>query len=130
MNASTRYWLAVVLAVGTVLLLVLGAGALGVIGAGGPADRVFLAVPVVLVVGSLLARFRPRGMAVALLATAATQVLAPVVAFAAGLEGTAGASVVDVVGLTAMLSGLFVLAAWLFRRADEATEPDGVRRAA
>ena len=38
------------------------------------------------------------------------------VAFAAGLEGTEGASVLDVVGLTGMFAGLFLLSAWLFRR--------------
>ena len=95
MTSTTTYRLALALAVGTVLFLLLGIGALGVIGSGGPADRVYLAVPVVLVLGSILARLRPGGMAVTMLATAATQVLAPVVAFAAGLEGTEGASVLD-----------------------------------
>ncbi len=116
MTSTTTYRLALALAVGTVLFLLLGIGALGVIGSGGPADRVYLAVPVVLVLGSILARLRPGGMAVTMLATAATQVLAPVVAFAAGLEGTEGASVLDVVGLTGMFAGLFMLSAWLFRR--------------
>lgn len=115
MTSTTTYRLALALAVGTVLFLLLGIGALGVIGSGGPADRVYLAVPVVLVLGSILARLRPGGMAVTMLATAATQVLAPV-AFAAGLEGTEGASVLDVVGLTGMFAGLFMLSAWLFRR--------------
>ena len=116
MTSTTTYRLALAVAVGTVLFLLLGIGALGVIGSGGPADRVYLAVPVVLVLGSTLARLRPGGMAVTMLATAATQVLAPVVAFATGLEGTAGASVLDVVGLTGMFAGLFLLSAWLFRR--------------
>lgn len=116
MTSSTTYRLALAMAAGTVLFLLLGIGALGVIGSGGPADRVYLAVPVVLVLGSVLARLRAEGMAVTLLATAATQVVAPVVAFAAGLEGTEGASVLDVVGLTGMFAGLFLLSAWLFRR--------------
>ena len=116
MTSTTTYRLALAVAVGTVLFLLLGIGALGVIGSGGPADRVYLAVPVVLLLGSIVARLRPGGMAVTMLATAATQVLAPVVAFAAGLEGTEGASVLDVVGLTGMFAGLFLLSAWLFRR--------------
>lgn len=116
MTSTTTYRLALAVAVGTVLFLLLGIGALGVIGSGGPADRVYLAVPVVLVLGSVVARLRPGGMAVTMLAAAATQVLAPVVAFAAGLEGTEGASVLDVVGLTGMFAGLFLLSAWLFRR--------------
>jgi len=116
MTSTTTYRLALAVAVGTVLFLLLGIGALGVIGSGGPADRVYLAVPLVLLLGSILARRRPGGMAVTMLATAAAQVLAPVVAFAAGLEGTEGASVLDVVGLTGMFAGLFLLSAWLFRR--------------
>ena len=116
MTSTTSYRLALAVAVCTVLLLLLGIGALGVIGSGGPADRVYLAVPVVLLLGSILARLRPGGMAVTMLATAATQVLAPAVAFAARLEGTEGASVLDVVGLTGMFTGLFLLSAWLFRR--------------
>jgi hypothetical protein len=120
MKPTTSYRLAVAVALGTVLLLLFGVGALGVIGAGGEADKVYLAVPAVLVVGSLVARLRVPGMAVALLATAVTQVLAPVVAFAAGLEGTQGASLVDVLGLTAMFSGLFLVSAWFFQRSAQA----------
>ncbi len=120
MTSTTTYRWALALAVGTVLFLLLGIGALGVIGPGGPADRVYLAVPVVLVLGSILARLRPGGMAVTMLATATTQALAPVVAFAAGLEGTEGASVLDVVGLTGLFAGLFLLSAWLFRRSARA----------
>ena len=117
MTPVTSYRLAVGVALATVLLLLFGIGALGVIGDGGPADRVYLAVLAVLVIGSLLARFRPRGMAIALLATAVTQVAVTVVAFAASIEGTEGASVSDVIGLTVMFAGLFGLSALLFSRA-------------
>ena len=116
-TATTSYRLAIVVALATALLLVLGIGALGVIGAGGRADRGYLAVLLVLAVGTAIARLRPRGMAVALLATALTQVLVPVVVLAAEVPGTEGVSVVDVVGLTAMFAGLFGVSAWLFRRA-------------
>lgn len=125
MKPTTSYRLGIAVALGTVLLLLIGVGALGVIGAGGEADKVYLAVPAVLVVGSLVARLRVPGMSVALLATAVTQVLAPVVAFAAGLEGTEGASLVDVLGLTAMFSGLFLLSAWFFQRSSQPRADDG-----
>jgi hypothetical protein len=117
MTPVTSYRLAVAVALATVLLLLFGIGALGVIGDGGPADRVYLAVLAVLVVGSVLARFRPRGMALTLLATALTQVVVTVVAFAASIEGTEGSSVTDVIGLTLMFAGLFGLSALLFSRA-------------
>lgn len=119
MTATTSYRLAIVVALATALLLVLGIGALGVIGAGGRADRGYLAVLVVLAVGTALARLRPRGMSITLLATALTQVLVPVVVLATDVPGTEGASVVDVIGLTAMFAGLFGVSAWLFRRAAE-----------
>jgi hypothetical protein len=108
-------------AVGTALFLLLGAGALGIIG-DGRADRAYAAVLAVLVVGSIVVRLRAAGMAVVLLLTALTQVLVPVVLLVGGFEGTQGASLLDVVGLTVMYAGLFGLSAWLFRRAAEARQ--------
>jgi hypothetical protein len=113
------YVLALALALATALFLVLAMGALGIVGDGGRADRIFLAVPLVLVVGALVARLRPTGMAVALLATAATQAVAcvvVVVAVAAGVDDYAGASIVDIVMVSAMYAALFGGSAWLFRR--------------
>ena len=130
MKATTSYRLGVVVALGAVLLLLFGVGALGVIGAGGDADKVYLVVPAVLVVGSLVARLRVPGMSVVLLATAVTQAVAPVAAFAAGLEGTEGASLIDVLGLTAMFCGLFLLSAWLFQRSAQARAGVGRSRVA
>jgi hypothetical protein len=126
MKSTTSFRLGIAVALGTVLLLLFGLGALGLIGAGGEADRVYLAVPAVLVVGSLVARLRGHGMSVALLATAITQVLAPVVAFTLALDGTQDASLVDLLGLTAMFSGLFLVSAWFFRRSAQ-TQARGAR---
>jgi hypothetical protein len=99
-NAKTSYRLAVAVALGTVLFLAFGIGA-------------------VLVVGTIVARLRPRGMAVALAATAATQVLVAVVALASGLQDSEGASVADILMLTVMYAGLFGLSGWLFWRSAE-----------
>ena len=126
MTPVTSYRLAVAVALATVLLLLFGIGALGVIGDGGPADRIYLAVLAVLVVGSLLARLRPRGMALTLAATALTQVVVTIIAFVASIEGTEGASVSDVIGLTVMFAGLFGLSALLFRRAARPTSSRAV----
>ena len=129
MKPTTSYRLGIAVALGSVLLLLFGVGALGVIGSGGEADMVFLAVPAVLVLSSLVARLRVPEMSLALLATALTQVLAPIVAFAFGLEGTDGASLVDVLGLTAMFAGLFLVSAWFFRRAAQGPAGTGRYRA-
>ena len=118
-TAASSYRYGLLLALGTALFLVLGAGALGIIG-DGRADRWYLVVVGVLTLGSLLVRFRARGMAGVLLATAVAQVLVPVGVLAAGSPGVGSVSVLDVVGLTAMYAGLFALSAWLFRRAGQA----------
>jgi hypothetical protein len=57
----------------------------------------------------LIARFRPRGMARALVATALAQMLVAVIALIAGL-GSAGP-------ITAFFTALWLLSAWLFRKA-------------
>lgn len=115
----TYYRLAIVVALGSLLFLVLGIGALGIIGDGGRNDRMYVGVLAVAVIGAGVARLRPRGMALALLATALTQVLVAVIALVTGVHRDAGASVVDLVGLTAMYAGLFGVSAWLFWRSAE-----------
>lgn len=111
----TTYLTALTATLATSAFLVLGIGALGIIGAGGRPDRVYLAVLGVLILGTLGARLRPGGMALALAVTALTMVLTTGVALLAGVAGDA--VVLDVVGLTAMDAALFALCEWLFRRA-------------
>ena len=122
-TATAAYRLALALTVATVLFLVLAIGALGIVGAGGRPDRIYAAVLAVLAVGSVLARFRAGGMAVALAATALTQAVVTLVVFLTGQHHTEGASVVDILAINAMYAGLWILAAWLFRRAAEPAAP-------
>lgn len=118
-TANTFYRLAIGVALATVLFLVYGIGALGIIGEGGRPDRMYLAVFAVVAIGTVIARLRPRGMALALLATAVAQALVAVIALVAGLQHTEGASDTEILGLNAMYAALFGLSAWLFRRAAE-----------
>lgn len=115
-SASTYYRLAVGVFVATVLFLVLAVGALGIIG-DGEQDRIYIGVLVIAVIGTVVARLRPAGMAVALVATAAAQALITLTAFLAGLHE--GASVIDILGINAMYVVLFGLSAWLFWRSAE-----------
>jgi hypothetical protein len=117
MTTSTSYRLGVLVAVGTAAFLLLGIGALGIIGAGGRPDLLYVAALAVGVVGAVLARFRARGMARALGAAAVATLLVGVVAIALGWHEEPGASLVDIVGLTLMYAALFALSAWLFARA-------------
>jgi len=128
-SPETYYRLAVGVALATVLFLILGIGALGIIGAGGRPDRIYAAVLGVLVLGTVIARLRPGGMVLTLAATALAQAVVSATALLAGLHQAEGASVVDIVGLTAMYAGMFGVAAWLFSRAaDEPSDVAGSRR--
>ncbi|MGG5258098.1 hypothetical protein [Phycicoccus avicenniae] len=97
------------------LLLVLGSGAVGVIG-DGRADRGYLAVPAVLLLGAAATRLRAPGMAVVALLAALAVAVVPLVVLGSGAAGTDGVSLVDVTGLTLGFAGMYVVAAALFRR--------------
>lgn len=125
MTPRTAYRSAVAIALGATLVLLHGVAALGVIGAAGDrADLMYLGVLAVGIVGALVARFRPRGMAAALAATALAQALVAVIALGAGLGGTNPR--IEIMGLNGMFVALFLTSAWLFQRAGERhTRPDG-----
>ena len=112
---STRYLLALGVSIGTVLFLLFGIGALGIVG-DGDRDWLYLAAPVVGLVVAVATRFRPAGMAMALGAAAVTTVLAGVVAVVLVVLDEASASLLDVIMLTGMYAALFAVAAWLFTR--------------
>lgn len=96
------------LALATALLLVWGNLAVGFAGSeDNPVNRIFFAIPAVALAGSLLARFRPGGVAAALLATAGAQLVAGLIALGAGyFTGP----------LSVAFAGLWLAAALLFRR--------------
>lgn len=114
-TARTRYVLAATMWAGTLLVLLFGVGALGIVGDGGPPDLMYLAAAVVGLVGAAAARFRPAGTARALAIAAGLTLVAGVVAVAAGWQEEG--SVVDVLALSAMFAGLYAASAWLFRSA-------------
>ena len=109
-----------VVALGTALLLAWGVLAMGVIGAeGDPFDLLYIGVLAIGIVGALVARFRPQGMARALLAMAAAQVVVTVVALLVGKHEVPVSSVTEIVGLNGFFVALFTGAAWLFHQAAE-----------
>ena len=96
-------------------------GAVGIIGSeDNPANLLYGAVFAVGLVGSLLARFKPRGMAYTLFLATLTQILVPVFALfvwpAKASWGEAG--VIGVFILNFILAMFFAVSALLFRRAD------------
>lgn len=87
---------------------------------GGPGLTIQLAVLTVGVIGALIARFEPAGMARALTATAVAQALTAVISYM--IEPRHPASpLLEVLGVHAMFIALFLGSAWLFRWA--AREP-------
>ena len=113
---TARYGLALGVSFATTLFLLLGIGALGIVG-DGDRDALYLAAPAVALLVAVVTRFSARGMALALGAAAVTTVVAGVVAVVLVATDRESASLLDVVMLTAMYASMFAVAAWLFRRA-------------
>jgi hypothetical protein len=107
--ASPAYRGGVALALAAAFLIIWVNGAVGMIGdEGDPANLMFAGVLAIALFGSVLARFRAGGMAVAMAAAAVAQAVA----------GGAG-MLLDPLGglLSAAFAGLWLLSAALFRRA-------------
>ena len=104
--------------------LALGVGIIG--RDGDPANRMYFGVLAVGLVGAVLSRFRPRGMARALLAMALAQALVAAIAVIAGL-GLPWSGPAEVLLLNGFFIAAFSGSAWLFRRA-AAGQPGSVRR--
>ncbi|MAF79740.1 hypothetical protein CL629_01535 [bacterium] len=98
-------------------------GAVGIIGnEAQPANLLYGAVFAVGLVGSLISRFKPRGMARTLIAAAFTQMLVPIVALFIWPPPAISwsPSVFGVFVLSAFFAMLFIISALLFRRASAA----------
>lgn len=110
-----RYVLALGVSVLTVLFLLFGIGALGIVG-DGDHDAMYLAGPAVALLVAAATRFRAPGMALALAAASLTTVVVGAVAVVLVATDRESASLLDVVGISGMYAALFALAAWLFTR--------------
>jgi hypothetical protein len=114
---NPSYRLAAGLALAAALALVWGSLGVGLIGADGdPINAVYFGVLAVGALGTLVARFRPLGMARALVAMAVAQALIGVLAIVAGW-GLPYSPPLEIAGLTGGFVALFLASAWLFRRA-------------
>ena len=112
MTGNTAYRAAVGVAVAAGFILVWMNLAVGIIGSEeNPANLMFGGVLAVGIIGALIARFQPYGMARALVATALAQALVAVIALIAGLGYT------PLVILTGFFVALWLTSAWLFRKA-------------
>lgn len=115
---GNTYRFGVGVALAATFFLVWVNGAVGIIGsADNDANMLYFGVLAVGLIGAIIARFRPQGMAMALIATAIAQVAVAVVALVAGWGTGAPAWPSDVLVITALFAAMWIGAAWLFRRA-------------
>ncbi len=109
------YLAGVVIAVGTSFLLVWINLAVGFIGdEGNPANLMFGGVILIAAIGSAIARFRPRGMARAMLAAAAAEGAIAAITWFGGLAATEPPGPLPLLALTGFFAVPWLLAAWLF----------------
>lgn len=107
---SRTYRAGAAVAIATAFLVVWANLAVGIVGAeSDPANLAFFGVLGIGIVGTFVARFRPAGMARALLATATAQAAAGVAVLGTGRGPW-------VLVPTAMLVAAWLVSAWLFRR--------------
>jgi hypothetical protein len=116
--AMIAYRAAVGVALAAAFILIWLTGAVGIIGSeDNNANLMYGGVLAVGLVGAIIVRFRSRGLALAMIATALVQVLVGVLALIGGLGATGPRWPWDVVGLTGFFAALWLGSAWLFRRA-------------
>ena len=117
MTRNTAYRAAVGVALAAAFMLVWVNGAVGIIGSeDNLANLMYGGVLAVGIIGAVIARFRPRGMARAMLAASLAQTLICIVALIGGF-GLPATGPLELVGLNGFFAGLWLLSAWLFRTA-------------
>ena len=117
-RSSVVYRAGVGVALAAVFILIWANGAVGIIGTeNNSANLMYGGVFAIGVVGTILARLQPRGMARALYAMAFAQVVVAVIALAGGLGAADPSWPLDLLGLTAFFVALFVGSALLFQKA-------------
>ena len=118
------YRFAVGVALAGAFLLVWINLAVGIIGdSGDPANTMYVGVLAVGLIGAIIARFHPPGMARALFATALTQAFVALIALVLGLGSGSAPGVVGILVLNGFFVALFLGSAWLFRTAAGPVSP-------
>jgi len=108
---------AIAVALITALLLIWLSLGVGIIGKDGdPANIMYFGVIAVGIIGAIIARFRPHGMARALVAAACAQALVTAIALIAGL-GLPYSGQAEILLLNGFFIAMFIFSAWLFKRA-------------
>jgi hypothetical protein len=116
-TVNNAYRSAVGVALAAAIFLLFVTGAVGLIGTeNDDANLMFVGILAVGVLGVMIARFRPQGMARAMFATSLAQVLVAVIALSAGFGSTGPIWPLDILASTGFFTGLWLISAWLFRK--------------
>jgi hypothetical protein len=125
MTANAAYRTAVGVGLAGAFILIWLNLAVGIIGTeDNPANLMYGAVLAVGVMGALIARFQSDGMARAMVATALAQVLVAAIAMIAGMQSPVSPAT-EILGLTGFFVALWLISAWLFRKAALEQTPAG-----
>jgi uncharacterized membrane protein len=117
MTGNNAYRAAVGVALAAAFVLIWMNLAVGIIGTeDNPFNFMYGGVLGVGIVGAIIARFQPNGMAGALVATALAQALIAVIALIAGL-GYPASPPLGILGVNALFVALWLISAWSFRKA-------------
>jgi hypothetical protein len=125
MTGNNTYRAGVGVALAAAFILVWLSLGVGIIGEDGdPANLMYFGVLAVGIIGAIIARFRPDGMARALFATALAQALVTAIALIAAL-GLPWSGPAELLLLNGFFVALWLTAAWLFRKAASGHVPAG-----
>jgi len=114
---NSRYRGGAAVALVTGFLVIWANGAVGIIGnEDNPANLMFFGVVGIAVAGAFVARFRPRGMAVAMAVAALGQFAVPLIAMAIW-SPPIDLDLAKTLLFNSVFAGLWLLSAWLFRQA-------------
>jgi hypothetical protein len=117
MTRNSAYRAAVAVALAAAFVLVWVNAAVGIIGSeDNPANMMYGGVLAVGIIGAIIARFQPGGMARALVATALAQALVAVITIV-GRLGFPASGPLELLALNGFFVALWFISAWLFRKA-------------
>ena len=127
---NTAYRAAVGVALAAAFILVWVTGAVGIIGSeDNNANLMYFGVLAVGIIGAIVARLRPRGMARALFATALAQASVAGIVLIFGL-GLPWSPPLEILALNGFFVALFLGSAWLFRNAAREQPPASIHPSA
>jgi hypothetical protein len=119
-SKSIIYRTALGVALATAFFLVWSNLAVGIIGSeNNPANLMYFGIVLILIVGTFIARFRPKGMAIALFATALVQASTIVIALTEGMQHYPGSSIYEIIMVNGFFITLFSISGGLFWLAAE-----------